>query len=143
MALLVAAVTATAPVGVYIDPNGYWKDYDDTPSGVVEYVVDIFLVHKRERQPDPVPGLVCTPDDNRLGVLKWTLVKNIDYAQPVRRYRFKTDRWSVTETGSRARVTVEITALVDEDPQYNGTQMWEFNLEHTDRWRLCSTSQIS
>jgi hypothetical protein len=49
----------------------------------------------------------------------------------------------VTETGPRARVTVAITALVDEAPQDNVTQLWEFNLEHTDRWRLCGTSQIS
>jgi hypothetical protein len=143
VALLVAAVVAIAPVGVYAHRNGYLKDYDDTPSGVVEHVIDIVLVHKRERQPNPVNGLICTPENNRLGGLKWTIVKNIDYPQPVNRYRFKTDRWSATETGSRARVTVEITALVEEAPQYNVTQLWEFNLEHTDHWRLCSTSQIS
>ncbi len=143
VALLVATVMATVLVGVYAHRNGYLKQYDDTPSGVVEHVIDIVLIHKRERQPNPVNGLICTPENNRLGVLKWTLVKNIDYPQSVNRYRFKTDRWSVTETGSRARVTVEITALVDEAPQYNVTQLWEFNLEHTDRWRLCSTSKIS
>jgi hypothetical protein len=48
----------------------------------------------------------------------------------------------VTETGSQARVTVEISALFDEDPQYNVTQMWQFDLEHTDRWRVCSSSQV-
>jgi hypothetical protein len=141
VALLVATVMATALVGVYFYRND-WKIYDDTPSGVVEHVIDLVLVYKRERLPDPLPGLLCATDNNRLGVLKWTLVKNIDYPQPVNRYRFKTDRLSVTETGSRARVTVEITALVEEAPQYNVTQLWEFNLEHTDRWRLCSTSQI-
>lgn len=143
VALLVATLTATALVGVHIDRNNYWKNYDETPSGVVKHVIDIVLVHKRERQPDPLPGLICDPDNNRLGALKWTLVKNIDYPKNVSRYRFKTDRWSVSETGPRARVTVEITALVDEDPQYNVTQLWEFNLEHTDRWRTCSSSQIS
>jgi hypothetical protein len=143
VALLVATVMATQLVGVYIDRNGYWKHYDDTPSGVVEHVIDIVLVHRRERQPSPLPDLLCTPDNNRLGALKWTLVKNIDSPKTVKRYRFETDRWSVTETGSRARVTVGITALVDEDPQYNVTQLWEFNLEHTDRWRTCSSSQIS
>lgn len=140
---LLVALTATAPVGVYAHRNGYLKHYDDTPSGVVEHVIDIVLIHRRERQPSPLPGLICTPENNRLGSLKWTIVKNMDYDKNVgRRYRFKTDRWSVTETGPRARVTVEITAVVDEAPQYNVTQLWEFNLEHTDRWRTCSSSQV-
>jgi hypothetical protein len=142
VALLVAAM-ATAPVGVYAHQNGYLKHYDDTPAGVVEHVIDIVLIHKRERQPSPLPGLLCTPDNNRLGGLRWTIVKNMDYDKNVgRRYRFTTGRWSVTETGPRARVTVEITALVEKDPQKSVTQLWEFNLERTDHWRTCSSSQI-
>ncbi len=141
VALLVATLMATVLVGVYISRNN-WKNYDSTPSGVVEHAIDTSLAVKREENPDPLTRLICNPNTARFGVLKWNLLKNID---PTKRVspRFKTDRWSVTETGSRARVTVEISVLFDRNPQYNVTQLWEFDLEHTDRWRVCSSSQIS
>jgi hypothetical protein len=141
-AMIVSALIAVTIVVVASFRDGE-KSYDlNTPLGVAKRLVDISLILKRAENPDPVPALVCSPNQNGdLFQLKWQL-DDTDVMYSLS-HSITINQWTVEENFPNARVAVRISAHYKEDPKRDTANTWVLNLVRTDRWRLCSSARTS